>query len=211
MNKTIIYIATMLAFSASIAKADTVTFPTSSSGFCCFNVEVTQVNPTDIQLQVNLLDGAESFVHSGNGSNHPGFAFNLTSGFNPISISFPTGSLWTGQPLLTDVSTNGPSFGTFGYYFDNYGTGAGDQGPLIFNIISSSSDISYLNLVTNTDGYYFAADIQDSQGATGESALNGPPTPPTVPEPSSLLLLGTGVLSAAGILRRRVMSGSLRS
>jgi hypothetical protein len=44
-------------------------------------------------------------------------------------------------------------------------------------------------------------------GNTGNvGATGGTITPPSVPEPSSLVLLGSGLIGTAGMLRRRLFS-----
>ncbi len=127
-----------LLTSAAAAKADTITTatygPSTVGSYCCFNVVATQdsATPNEIQLTVNLLSpnaSPEYFVHSGNGNNHPGFAFNLSSTLDPgsISISFPAGSAWatpTLETIKTGARVSGLGFGDFRYYLDNPVTGS---------------------------------------------------------------------------------------
>ncbi|HZL27427.1 MAG TPA: PEP-CTERM sorting domain-containing protein [Acidobacteriaceae bacterium] len=70
----------------------------------------------------------------------------------------------------------------------------------------SYTEYSYLVLGTGSDTIRFAA--YSSPGfflLDDVSVVEVPATPPAVPEPSSIVLLGTGVLSLAGAARRRFL------
>ena len=201
-----------IAFLASTlsARADEL-FVGSQAGLCCFNVDLHQVNTNEMEVTATLTDGAQRFVDTGSGQ-HPGFAFSLSGdpAITITNISSPWGST---DVHLASVATGGPGMGTFDYFFDNPGPGgsAHNDGPLVFDI--NLAGITYSSFVKSSGedgGYYFAADIMNINNCTGMSGISSDPNPPPVPEPSSLLTLGTGFLCAVGIVRRRLMDSVAR-
>ena len=187
---------------APSARADAIF--NSAQGFCCFSVDLHQTDANDILVTVSLTNGATLFANTGNGTNHPGFAFNLAgSAITGANILSPTnlGTFHVGPDV-----TGGPDFGTFGYFFDipGSGTSGNDAGPLTFTV--QRTGILLSDFTANASGYYFAADICQASApgvaCTGESAINTAPTS-SVPEPVSLSLVGGGLL-ALGLFRKRL-------
>jgi hypothetical protein len=199
-----VFAVALTVFGGTIAKADTIF--ASSQGTCCFNVDLHQVDTNNVQVTVSLTSGAQYFVSSGSG-NHPGFAFNL-DGTPTVSVTSISSPWALSDVTLSPITSNGPSMGTFEYYISNPGNGsnAHNDGPLVFNLFDASG-ISTADFIANSSGYYFSADIMNAAGQTGLSGINTPGTPSgpsPVPEPASLSLMGTGILAAAGLLRRKL-------
>jgi hypothetical protein len=136
-------------------------------------------------------------------------AFNSSLSPDPtIGISgLPAGYSLLNSGVPGSLHMDGTGFFEYGIGSIFGANDAGAVTAMTFTVTKSGGFNSVFNLVSpNGDGFTFGVDIfcsscNGGQGATGFVGVKGS-TPP-VPEPASMVLLGSGLLGLAAGLRKR--------
>ena len=155
-------------------------------------VTLTQ-NDTMVDVNVHLFAG-EKFVKTGS-VDFQAFKFNA----NRVVLSDITVDAHTPMLQANTGAFNGGGTGNFSFGISCPSCGGGASDAFKTNIIFHVADAVIGDFVANNQGIFFVADIIGTTGNTGPVDATAAAV---VPEPATLLLIGTGMVGL-GIWRKR--------
>jgi hypothetical protein len=197
-----------MVFASASARAEIVTLNSCNFGAICGTSPFAQVDKeltgTTATITLTLFDSLQ-LINSG-------FGFNATVPINSTSVTNIKVSL-NGSTTETSCTTcslvttshNFDGYGSFSYHIDPQINGnTGGITDLQFQV-SGVTSLSQLDVASN-QGSEFAAEVGKIGCTTGAcTGFIGQGTP-SVPEPTSILFFGSGLLIAGCMLRNKLLS-----
>ena len=208
-----IAVGAVLAASSSFAFADSINGSFSVTGFNNTTINSTSTGGTITITSAALGDGNTAY----NGTTYGifgTFASYLTDG-NPITLlsplSFATGTntIASGTPALFSVTENGETFSLYGTSYEAQILGTGPNATVaIYDGVGIFTGTGVEDFTASPSSFSFTT--QNGTLTTFSAQADATGATAVTPEPNSLVLLGTGLIGAAGMLfmrRRNAMNG----